>query len=439
MIRGVREYPGLCFPSSSSGKHTGISAQQPSPSRTNMPKRKLALTLLMCILPLAAQMAGAAGTCGQPGQFLAPPASPADSAPTPLAPGKLMEQLARNQVVLLGESHNCSDDHRWQLVMLTALHQFHPNLAIGFEMFPRRLQPVLDRWVAGQLSEAEFLQQAEWGKVWDFDPQFYLPLFRFARQYRLPMLALNVDHDLVNQVRNAGLDAVPETRREGVGRPAAPSPAYRAELQAIFDIHPAMQDIQKDRATRFAHFVEAQTLWDRAMAEGIARFLQSHPDTLVVGILGAGHVRNGYGVPHQLRALGVNPVANLLTLPSDHDCSEITPGLADAVFLIPPQPEQVAPLPPRLGVSLAEAKDGVRIETVMPGSLAQRSGLLNGDIIVQAAGNTVSRIGEVQRLVQRQPAGTWLPLLIRRGNASREIVVRFPSEPEPAATGPAPH
>lgn len=403
-----------------------------------MPKRKLVLSLLICTLPLTAQLAGAAGTCGQPGQFLAPPASPTDPTPTTLASGKLLEQLVGNQVVLLGESHDRADDHRWQLMMLTALHQLRPNLAIGFEMFPRRLQPVLDRWVAGQLSETEFLQQTEWDKVWKFDPQFYLPLFRFARQYRLPMLALNVEHDLVTQVRNTGLDAVPESRREGVGRPAVPSPAYRAELQAIFDIHPAMQDKQKERMTQFSRFVEAQVLWDRAMAEAIVRFLQSHPDTLVVGILGAGHVRNGYGVPHQLRALGVSPIANLLTLPSDHDCSKIAPGLADAVYLIPPQPEQAAALPPRLGVILGEAKGGVRIKTVMPQSLAQRSGLLDGDIIVQAAGTKVNQIEEVRSYVYRQPAGTWLPLLIRRGNASLQIVVRFPSE-SAAATVPAPH
>jgi S1-C subfamily serine protease len=74
----------------------------------------------------------------------------------------------------------------------------------------------------------------------------------------------------------------------------------------------------------------------------------------------------------------------------------------------------------------------------MPNSLAQRSGLLDGDIIVQAAGNKVNQIEEVRSYVYRQPAGTWLPLLIRRGNANLEIVVRFPPESE-AATAPAPH
>jgi uncharacterized iron-regulated protein len=403
-----------------------------------MTKRTLALNLLICILPLSAQMAGAADTCGQPGQYLAPPASPT-AAPTRLMPGKLLQQLVRNQVVLLGERHDYADDHRWQLTVLTALHQLRPKLAIGFEMFPRRFQPVLDRWVAGELSEAELLQQTDWDKVWKLEPEFYLPLFRFARQYRLPMLALNVEHELVTEVRNAGLDAVPATRREGVGRPAAPSSAYLEALQAIFDAHPALQDSKTSQPSQFARFVEAQTLWDRAMAEGIARFLGSHPDTLVVGILGAGHVRNGFGVPHQLRALGVGSIANLLTLPSDHDCAEIVPGLADAVFLIPPQSEGIPALPPRLGVRLAEAKEGVRIETVMPGSLAQRSGLLDGDVIVQMAGSKVSTIEGVRSYVYRQPAGTWLPLLIRRGHEKLEIVVRFPPEAEPAATAPAPH
>jgi uncharacterized iron-regulated protein len=404
-----------------------------------MPRRKLALTRLIGALSLIVPVAHAAGNCGQPGEFLAPPASAADSATRSLSPGKLLDQLARDQVVLLGETHDSPDDHRWQLAMLTALHQIRPNLAIGFEMFPRRLQPVLDRWVAGQLSEAEFLRQAEWGEVWDSDPEFYLPLFRFAREHHLPMLALNVERGLVNQVRTAGWDAVPETRREGVGRPASPVQAYRTELQAIFDVHPMVNDKSKDRAAQFEYFVEAQALWDRAMAEIIARFRQSHLDTLVVGILGAGHVRHGYGVPHQLRALGVDQIANLITLPSDHACSDITSGLADAVFLIPPRPEQVAAAPPRLGVSLAEAEDGVRIEAVFPGSLAQLSGLLRGDVIVQAAGNKVSKAEEVRNSVQRQPAGTWLPLLIRRGNASLEIVVRFPPEPGPPATAIAPH
>jgi uncharacterized iron-regulated protein len=391
--------------------------------------RSLALALLASILPpaQAAPATSAAGICGQPGQWLIPPTLALPAA-HPEAAGELLDRLAGKHVVLLGENHDCADDHRWQLDMLTALRQRQPDLAIGFEMFPRRAQPVLDRWVAGQLSETEFLKQVEWGDVWNYDAQLYLPLFRFARQYHLPMLALNVDIGLVSQVRASGWEGVPESRREGVGRPAEPSPSYRTELKVAFDEHPTLA--HGDAATQFTHFVEAQTVWDRAMAEGIAKFRRDHSATLVVGILGAGHVRHGYGVSHQLQALGTGQIANLMTLPSDHACAELTPGLADAVYVIPPQPEWQPGPPPRLGVGLREVADGVMIETVMPGSLAERTGLRNGDVILQAAGSKVSRIEEVRGYVQRQPAGTWLPLLIRRGTAGMEIVVRFPASNE---------
>jgi uncharacterized iron-regulated protein len=397
--------------------------------------RSLAAAILASTLPLAQAAAtmSAAGTCGQPGQWLIPPATGAGPAASSVAATELLDRLARKQVVLLGENHSSADDHRWQLDVLTALQQRHPDLAIGFEMFPRRVQGVLDRWVAGQLTEAEFLRQAEWEVVWRFDAELYLPLFRFARQHRLPMLALNVERRLVNQVRAAGWEGTPEAQREGVGRPAEPPPLYRRELQAVFDEHPDSNN--GDEATRFARFVAAQTLWDRAMAEGIARFRHDHPATLVVGILGAGHVRHGHGVPHQLKALGGDQSANLLTLPSDHPCSELTAGLADAVYVIPPQPEWGLPAPPRLGVSLKEVPDGVMIETVMPGSLAERSGLRNGDIIVQAAGNKVGGIEEVRAYVRRQPAGTSLPLLIQRAGWNLEIVVRFPANTESAVPG----
>ena len=70
---------------------------------------------------------------------------------------EVISHAANQSVVLLGEAHANLEHHRWQLQMLVSLHTVHPNLSIGFEMFPRRVQKVLDQWVAGELSEAEFL------------------------------------------------------------------------------------------------------------------------------------------------------------------------------------------------------------------------------------------------------------------------------------------
>jgi uncharacterized iron-regulated protein len=46
--------------------------------------------------------------------------------------------------------------------------------------------------------------------------EHYLPLFHFARINRIPMLALNVERELVQSVRARGLDGVPPEKREGL-------------------------------------------------------------------------------------------------------------------------------------------------------------------------------------------------------------------------------
>jgi uncharacterized iron-regulated protein len=41
-------------------------------------------------------------------------------------------------------------------------------MVLGFEMFPRRVQPVLDRWSKGELSESDFLREVDWAQIWGF-------------------------------------------------------------------------------------------------------------------------------------------------------------------------------------------------------------------------------------------------------------------------------
>jgi S1-C subfamily serine protease len=118
-------------------------------------------------------------------------------------------------------------------------------------------------------------------------------------------------------------------------------------------------------------------------------------------------------------------VATLLPVAADGDCSELEPGIADAVYAAAVPPPQPAP-PPRLGVQLG-AKDGtVQVEAVTPGSLAERSGLKRGDRIVALAGSPVQGVRPVIEAVRAQPPGTWLPMQIRRGDATIDVVVRFP-------------
>lgn len=73
----------------------------------------------------------------------------------------VLAAMAKRDVVLLGEQHDEDNDHRWQVQVLAALHAQRPNMVIGFEMFPHRVQPALDDWVAGKLTVKEFVDQSE--------------------------------------------------------------------------------------------------------------------------------------------------------------------------------------------------------------------------------------------------------------------------------------
>ena len=240
-----------------------------------------------------------------------------------VAPGALVAEMAARDVVLLGERHEEADHHRWQLHTLAALHAQRPGMVIGFEVFPRRTQPVLDRWVAGALTAEQFLAEVQWDKAWKLSAELYLPLFEFARLHRVPMLALNVERRLTQEVAAKGWDAVPEAEREGVSRPAPAPQAYVDELARVHKEHKA--------AGSLANFVAAQQTWDRAMAQALAA---RAGEALVVGIIGSGHLRHGHGVALQLRDLGVKRIATLLPVEAAR-CSELVLGLADAVFLLP--------------------------------------------------------------------------------------------------------
>ncbi len=323
--------------------------------------------------------------------------------PRPVAASELLADMARRDIVLLGEQHDVADHHRWQLQTLAALQVLRPRMA------------------------------SDWEKVANVDPQLYAPLFEFARMNRIPMIALNVEAALIDAVSDKGFEAVPQAQREGVTRPAAPAPAYRAFLLEIFGQHGHGAEAGKPGKDTAAsrRFVESQQLWDRAMAQALAARTtvpEGQPAPLVVGLMGMGHVQHGYGVPHQLRDLGVKRIGTLLPIERSIDCALIEPGIADAVFAIPDLPP-VKPEPPRLGVLLDQEGEAVRVKEVTAGSLAEKSGLRAGDRVVAVAGVPARSVGQVIAAVRRQPEGTWLPIKLLRGEETLELVVRFPGKP----------
>ncbi len=391
-----------------------------TPALTLAATAAAAMLLLPPALRSAPDPAAAARECVATARWLAllPAGTREESADA------LLGRMASRPVVLLGEGHDIPEHHRWQLHTVAALHARQPRMVMAFEMFPRAVQPALDRWVRGELSEAELLRATDWKRNWGYDPEMYLPLFHFARMHRIPMLALNVDREFTREVGAKGYDGLPAERRGDVGRPAAALKDYEDFLFSSFAQHGSGDGARRDDPA-FRRFLETQLVWDRAMAERIAAARARDPQALVVGIMGTGHLMNGWGVPHQLRDLGVKDPAVLLPWEPENDCRRLQAGYADAVFGLSARDEP-APQRPRLGLWLEAATGGVQIRQIEKGGLGERAGLREGDLVVEIAGRAPTAPADVSDAVQRQAPGTWLPLKVRRDGRTLEIIAKFP-------------
>jgi S1-C subfamily serine protease len=89
---------------------------------------------------------------------------------------------------------------------------------------------------------------------------------------------------------------------------------------------------------------------------------------------------------------------------------------------------QAAPAPPRLGILVQTAPDGVKVSSVMEGSIAAATDLRAGDVLVEVAGTAVKTSEEVRAIVGRTAPGTWLPLKARRQNETIELTAKFPAK-----------
>jgi uncharacterized iron-regulated protein len=348
--------------------------------------------------------------------------------------GDILQFMSRQRVVLLGEHHDNADHHRWQLQVIAGLYALRQDLAIGFEMFPQEVQPVLDKWVAGELSEEEFLSQSNWYRYWSFDPAIYMPLFHFARLNHIPMIALNVNRSLFNAVQEKGWAAIPKEQRQGITDPATPNRAYLEMLASSFVQHHAgpkghevkgLDQFTPEEKRGFKRFVEGQQLWDRAMAQGLAGVALRDKAPLVVGIMGSGHMMDGFGVPHQLAALGVKETASFVPWDEELSCEDLVPEFAYAVFGLKTfaAPEEDKP---HLGVYLEPDEKGIKVVKLVEHSVAESSGIAVGDRIVTLAGSTVNNMSDVVAVVQRMVPGTWLPITVVRGDKQLEIIAKFP-------------
>lgn len=425
----------------------------PIPFRLPPPYRLLPILLCMCL------SAGCASRTALPpndaseyakGQLVLPDGRQASER-------KFLLLAERADYILIGERHDNALDHSVQAAVLASLARNGMRPLLGLEMLPRnRFERELQAITEKKIKIDDIPQALDWENSWGFDFALYRPAFAVVQQYGIPVYGLNISNDVRLSLSRKGLAALSDEERGQLPeRVIPPLPEQREKLAEVFRIHEAMFKKSRkaassqetslaqavsmpsptpgrkttssseagwtaespDPSKALERFLLVQSVWDSTMAEQAALVRQWHqeqPDRAhrpLVILAGSGHVEFGHGIAHRL--LTLDPQARILSI-MPFSGRKPKRGAADLFYYSPQQKEKRG-----FGFTLEPVRGGVSVVAVRDGSRAARSGMREGDVIVEADGRAVREPGDLHRAAMR--AGEGLTLGVDRQGKRLQI------------------
>ena len=305
---------------------------------------------------------------------------------------QLLENIAESQVVFVGETHDRYDHHLNQLRIIESMHERHEKLAIGMEFIQQPFQAALDEYIAGSIDEATMLKRTEYFERWRYDFRLYRPIFAYAREHGIPIIALNIDRDITDKVKKEGLDSLSEEQKKSL--PAEidrDDEDYRNRLKQVYMHHPHAEE------GKFDSFMEIQLLWDESMAERAAKWFQQHPDGRMVILAGSGHIMYGSGIPNRLQRRTPIEAYSVINISGE---TQVSPSMGDYVIMT----EELT-LPPsgKLGVFLDASKNPPSVTGFSEGSGAKKAGMEKNDKIVRINDREISSYFDIRIALMDKP------------------------------------
>lgn len=347
----------------------------------------------------------------------------------PLAEADIARMAADKEFILVGEGHTNPCDHSVQFRIVETMLQTGRKPAIGLEMLPVTAQPALDRFNARQINAKELGHAVGWEKLWGYPYALYQPLFELAETHNLPVVALNIPRAILAKYRDSGEGSLtPDERALVPTRVIEAAPEQKQSLREQVGRHQSMREAGQKTPVPMADMVErfflVQALWDSMMAEQALAWHDKLNRPLVV-LAGAGHVEQGWGIEYRLfqlrpstRALGVMPVRDKDDFSVQADPTRRAHPGEMIFFYCTTQHKS------RLGMNIVFESDSMRVDSVEPGSAADRVGLKAGDILTEADGKKLSEAADLHfaaMAASRQAKP--LALTIRRGEQTLTVTI----------------
>lgn len=205
-------------------------------------------------------------------------------------------ELAKADVVLIGEQHDDPGTHAMQRALLEAIGRRRDRVVVAMEMFERDVQPLMDAYLAGRLPEDSLLAS---GRPWPRYRTDYRPMVEWAHARGWPVIAGNVPRPIASAIARGGLAILDTLDVRSRGWVAAnlrcEHDDYFARFEETMKEH-VPGDTEEAKAGAMERFYQAQCAKDETMGESIAQALvNAGAGAMVVHVNGAFHSDFGLG------------------------------------------------------------------------------------------------------------------------------------------------
>ncbi|PWS29425.1 hypothetical protein DHW03_06315 [Pedobacter yonginense] len=241
--------------------------------------------------------------------------------------------VEKADVLFFGEEHNDSIGHILEAELFKKLNEKYPKqIALSLEMFHTDVQPIVNEYLAGVISEKNFIKESRaWGNYID-----YRPAVEYAKLNQLQVIAANAAARYSNAVTVSGLGALnnfPETSKAFLPPLPIDTATGRYNEKFIETLGGHNMGTMK--------VYQTQNFWDATMAWSIAKFAKAHKGIKILQLNGRFHSDEKLGTLAKLKMYA--PKLKILNISSFSDESLEKPDwekfkiLGDYIILTKPK------------------------------------------------------------------------------------------------------
>ncbi|UCG78231.1 MAG: ChaN family lipoprotein [Nitrospirota bacterium] len=314
----------------------------------------------------------------------------------------VINAVKNKRVIFVGEVHNIYSHHVMQYEIIRRLNDKGNTLVIGMEMFQAPFQGYLDRYISGEIDERELLKGTEYFSRWKFDYALYRDILNYAKDNKIPVVALNLRKELIEKVSKEGIDSLNDEERSEIPPDIdMTNEQYFESMREVFFQH------SRDNKRSLENFFQSQILWDETMALRTVEALKRYPGAQIVVLAGGGHLQYSWGIPDRVRRMSDESTAVVL----NGSGGDIESRLADFV-LYPPDIDP--PKGPKMMAFLDEKDDEVIISRVIKGGVSEKAGIKEGDKIISIEDEIIVSINDLKLALFGRKVGDRIKVRIRR-------------------------